>query len=149
MQFSKKTLTTIIACVLLAIIGLSQSFTVNRLYYTEYMTYNQDYYIAQDVVRRIEAIQANHKNPLKVVFVGNHKANYNPNEFKSNQLELIGRSMFEIGFSTTHGTWVKSGFISSTTGVNLETLGSESDLSLIHISEPTRREWLSRMPSSA
>ena len=23
------------------------------------------------------------------------------------------------------------------------------DLSLIHISEPTRREWLSRMPSSA
>lgn len=127
MQFSKKTLTTIIACVLLAIIGLSQSFTVNRLYYTEYMTYNQDYYIAQDVVRRIEAIQANHKNPLKVVFVGNHKANYNPNEFKSNQLELIGRSMFEIGFSTTHGTWVKSGFISSTTGVNLETLGSESD----------------------
>ena len=25
----------------------------------------------------------------------------------------------------------------------------EIDLSLIHISEPTRREWLSRMPSSA
>ena len=26
---------------------------------------------------------------------------------------------------------------------------ADSDLSLIHISEPTRREWLSRMPSSA
>ena len=25
----------------------------------------------------------------------------------------------------------------------------EDSLSLIHISEPTRREWLSRMPSSA
>ena len=25
----------------------------------------------------------------------------------------------------------------------------KGDLSLIHISEPTRREWLSRMPSSA
>lgn len=121
MQFSKKTLTTIIACVLLAIIGLSQSFTVNRLYYTEYMTYNQDYYIAQDVARRIEAIQANHKNPLKVVFVGNHIADYNPSEFKSDQLELIGRSMFEIGFSTTHGTWVKTGFIRSATGFKMET----------------------------
>ena len=30
-------------------------------------------------------------------------------------------------------------------GVRVE----EVDLSLIHISEPTRREWLSRMPSSA
>lgn len=126
MQLSKKTLTTIIACILLAIIGLSQSFTVNRLYYTEYMTYNQDYYIAQDVVRRIEEIQANHENPLKVVFVGNHTANYNPSEFKPNQLELIGRSMFEIGFSTTHGTWVKSGFIRSTTGFKMETPVSES-----------------------
>lgn len=121
MQFGKKTLTTIIACVLLAIIGLSQSFTVNRLYYTEYMTYNQDYYIAQDVVRRIETIQANHKNPLKVVFVGNHIADYNPSEFKSDQLELIGRSMLEIGFSTTHGTWVKAGFIRSATGFKMET----------------------------
>ena len=27
--------------------------------------------------------------------------------------------------------------------------GITPDLSLIHISEPTRREWLSRMPSSA
>lgn len=121
MQFSKKTLTTIIACVLLAIIGLSQSFTVNRLYYTEYMTYNRDYYIAQDVARRIEVLQANHKNPLKVVFVGNHIADYNPSEFKSDQLELIGRSMFEIGFSTAHGTWVKTGFIRSATGFKMET----------------------------
>ena len=120
MRFSKKTLTTIIACVLLAIIGLSQSFTVNRLYYTEYMTYNQDYYIAQDVARRIEVLQANHKNPLKVIFVGNHIADYNPSEFKSNQLELIGRSMFEIGFSTLHGTWVKTGFIRSTTGFKMK-----------------------------
>lgn len=127
MRFSKKTLATIIACVLIAIIGLSQSFTVNRLYYTEYMTYNQDYYIAQDVVRRIEAIQANHKNPLKVILVGNHKANYNPSEFKANQLELIGRSMFEVGFSTLHGTWVKSGFIRATTGVKLKTPKSEFD----------------------
>ena len=28
-------------------------------------------------------------------------------------------------------------------------LVNEAKLSLIHISEPTRREWLSRMPSSA
>ena len=27
--------------------------------------------------------------------------------------------------------------------------GADLRLSLIHISEPTRREWLSRMPSSA
>ena len=126
MQFSKKTLTTIIACILIAIIGLSQSFTVNRLYYTEYMTYNQDYYIAQDVVRKIEVLQANRKKPLKVIFVGNHVSDYNPSEFKPNQLELIGRSMFEIGFSTLHGTWVKSGFIRSTTGFKMETPVSES-----------------------
>lgn len=126
MQFSKKTLTTIIVCILIAIIGLSQSFTVNRLYYTEYMTYNQDYYIAQDVVRKIEVLQANRKKPLKVIFVGNHVADYNPSEFKPNQLELIGRSMFEIGFSTLHGTWVKSGFIRSTTGFKMETPVSES-----------------------
>ena len=31
----------------------------------------------------------------------------------------------------------------------LERRGTTADLSLIHISEPTRREWLSRMPSSA
>lgn len=126
MQFSKKTLTTIIACILIAIIGLSQSFTVNRLYYTEYMTYNQDYYIAQDVVRKIEVLQANRKKPLKVIFVGNHVSDYNPSEFTPNQLELIGRSMFEIGFSTLHGTWVKSGFIRSTTGFKMETPVSES-----------------------
>ena len=28
-------------------------------------------------------------------------------------------------------------------------IGKDINLSLIHISEPTRREWLSRMPSSA
>ena len=28
-------------------------------------------------------------------------------------------------------------------------IGTILNLSLIHISEPTRREWLSRMPSSA
>ena len=31
----------------------------------------------------------------------------------------------------------------------LASLGPVFELSLIHISEPTRREWLSRMPSSA
>ena len=31
----------------------------------------------------------------------------------------------------------------------LEAFGTTEGLSLIHISEPTRREWLSRMPSSA
>ena len=33
--------------------------------------------------------------------------------------------------------------------VDFTTPASVMDLSLIHISEPTRREWLSRMPSSA
>ena len=31
----------------------------------------------------------------------------------------------------------------------VEFYNKQLDLSLIHISEPTRREWLSRMPSSA
>ena len=30
-----------------------------------------------------------------------------------------------------------------------QTISAPIGLSLIHISEPTRREWLSRMPSSA
>ena len=34
-------------------------------------------------------------------------------------------------------------------GRAVQGLGAGGDLSLIHISEPTRREWLSRMPSSA
>ena len=33
--------------------------------------------------------------------------------------------------------------------MSIEEQAREVDLSLIHISEPTRREWLSRMPSSA
>ena len=33
--------------------------------------------------------------------------------------------------------------------LEIENLAINENLSLIHISEPTRREWLSRMPSSA
>ena len=33
--------------------------------------------------------------------------------------------------------------------IDLEETRTREGLSLIHISEPTRREWLSRMPSSA
>ena len=33
--------------------------------------------------------------------------------------------------------------------INVPILNAAQYLSLIHISEPTRREWLSRMPSSA
>ena len=61
---------------------------------------------------------------------------------------LLGVTIFGINF-TNHS--VKAATIESvkTSNSSPETQGSASNLSLIHISEPTRRELLSRMPSSA
>lgn len=107
-----------ISWILLIVVGFSQASIVNRMYYTEQMVYQQDAYLAHRIVERIEQIQSK-GHTLPVIFVGNHIANNNPDMFAQHQLELIGRSMLEVGFSTQHGTWVKQAFIHASTGTQL------------------------------
>ena len=48
-----------------------------------------------------------------IVFVGAREARKNPSCIPGNQLELIGKSFFEVSFGTEHGTWVMRNFMAT------------------------------------
>ncbi|KAA8825481.1 glucosyl transferase GtrII [Bifidobacterium reuteri] len=101
----------IVTLLLLACIGFNQGFISNRIFYTESVIYNQDVALANAVANRIGIVSGKEIPDVPVVFIGSHSARCNNDCYTASQLELVGRSLFEITFSTQHGTWVKNQFM--------------------------------------
>lgn len=96
---------------LVAFIVMQQSLLSARLNYTQYVQYEEDLRVANKISDRIEQLNLGEIPEEPVVFVGARIPQKNPSCIDGNQLELIGRSFFEVSFGTEHGTWVMHNFL--------------------------------------
>lgn len=100
-----------IAIVAVGAVTMNQSLLTARLYYTQYMQYEEDVQLAGKITDRIEQLGLGEVPEEPVIFVGSRTPQKNPSCIESDQLELIGKSFFEVSFGTNHGTWVMHNFL--------------------------------------
>lgn len=110
-ELSRFRISGIVTILMLCCIGFNQGFISNRIFYTESVIYSQDVALANAIANRIGVASGKEIPDVPVVFVGSHSARCNNDCYSASQLELVGRSLFEVTFSTQHGTWVKNQFM--------------------------------------
>lgn len=106
---SKNLLIAAAGCV--GLLCLHQSMDSARLYYTQYVQYEEDVQVAEKISARIEQLNLGEIPNEPVVFVGGRVPKKNQSCYQGDELELIGRSFFEVSFSTVHGSWVMNHFM--------------------------------------
>lgn len=97
--------------VFVGFICLHQSMDSARLYYTQYVQYEEDVRVAEKISTQIEQLGLGENPEEPVVFVGWRVPQKNSMCYEGNDLELIGRSFFEVCFSTMHGSTVINHFM--------------------------------------
>lgn len=102
-----------VAVISIFVIVMNQSILSSRLYYTQYVQYEEDVRVAEKISDQIEKLNLGEIPKEPVVFVGARSAKKNPSCIAGDQLELIGKSFFEVSFGTEHGTWVMRNFMST------------------------------------
>mgnify|MGYP005759750797 FL=1 len=80
-----------------------------RIYYTEYVVYDEDVRLAEKISDRIDQLNLGESPEEPVVFVGSRIPALNPSAYA--HISMSGYSFFEISFSTAHGTWVMRNFM--------------------------------------
>lgn len=131
-----------ILSILIIIIGFSQGYIVNRIFYTEAITYQQDVELVYNVKHRVDELGYGEKPNYPVAFIGSHATQCNNSCFSNTQLALTGRSLFEITFGNEHGTFVKNHFFSAQ-GVNY-ILPSNEQIQLATKLAETMPKWPSK-----
>lgn len=91
--------------------GMQQSLVTVRLFYTEHVKYQEDVILAAKISDRIEKLDLGEAPEAPVIFIGARKTHATPFMYKENEINLSGRSMFSISFSTLHGTFVMNNFM--------------------------------------
>ncbi len=99
--------------ILVIFVTMNQSILTSRLYYTQYVQYKEDVRVAEKISDQIELLNLGEIPKEPIVFVGAREARKNPSCIPGNQLELIGKSFFEVSFGTEHGTWVMRNFMAT------------------------------------
>ena len=99
------------AAAVLLIFSMSQSLNSARLYYTQYVTYEEDVRLAVKITDRIDQLGLGETPKEPVVFVGGRTPQRNGVCLSDTDLELIGRSFFQISYSAKHGSWVMNHFL--------------------------------------
>lgn len=109
---SRKTIRNAGVVLMICSIGciVYQSMLSARLYYTQYVQYEEDRCVANKIAERIEQLGFGEIPEKPVAFVGARKPQKNPSCMESEDLELIGRSFFEVSYGVEHGTWVMRNF---------------------------------------
>lgn len=92
-------------------VGMHQGQQSSRIYYTEYVKYQEDIMLATKISNRIEELNFGETPEEPVVFVGYRNANRNNSSYSVADQELIGKSYFEVSFSTQHGTFVIENYL--------------------------------------
>lgn len=93
--------------------SFSQSMASARLYYTQYVQYEEDVRLAVKISDRIDQLDLGEIPKEPVVFVGRRVPQLNRTCYSSDQLEIIGHSFFELSYGTQHGTWVMNLFLTT------------------------------------
>ena len=105
-------------------IGWSQALIVNRIFYTEATNHQQDMELAQEIRTRIDELNIDDQSEVSLVFLNYHKSACNKDCYTSDQLGLVGRSLFEVTVSPEQGTFVKTNFL-NITGTNFAQASTE------------------------
>ena len=93
------------------LVSMKQSLMSARLYYTNYVQYQEDVRLAVKISDRIDQLDLGELPKEPVVFVGRRLPQANVSAIPSDDLELIGKSFWELSFGTSHGTWVMNHFL--------------------------------------
>ncbi len=104
-----------IVSVFVLILCLEQCIWDARIYYTEYVVYEEDVRLAVKISDRIERLGLGESPNEPVVFIGSREPTLNKSAYA--HISMSGYSFFEISFSTAHGTWVMKNFM-ATLGYN-------------------------------
>ena len=105
---------TAVKCVAVALVfalGWSQALIVNRIFYTEAINHQQDMELAQDIRNRIDKLGVTDQSKETLIFLNYHPSACNSDCYTSDQLGLVGRSLFEVTVSPEQGTFVKTNFM--------------------------------------
>ncbi|NEW62032.1 hypothetical protein GMA11_01360 [Granulicatella sp. zg-ZJ] len=105
--------------VLTGLVAINQANTSARIYYTEYVKYQEDVMLATKLSNRLEEKFGKDAYTKPVVFVGYRSASLNESTYPESALELTGRSFFSVSFSTLHGTFVMENYL-RTIGINFK-----------------------------
>ncbi len=116
-EFKYKKVVCFMLCIGIMATALHQGEVVARLYYTEYVKYQQDIAVATKISDRIEQLNLGEIPKEPVVFIGNRTQQFTMTTFKNEDLQLLGRSFFSVSFSAEHGTYVIRNFL-KTLGYN-------------------------------
>ena len=100
-----------VAMVLVFALSWSQALIVNRIFYTESINHQQDMELAQAITTRINDLDIANQSEKTLVFLNWHKSHCNKDCYTSDQLGLVGRSLFEVTVSPSQGTYVKTNFM--------------------------------------
>ncbi|OTA26730.1 hypothetical protein B9G54_03905 [Alloscardovia macacae] len=103
----------LLAWLVLLAVCFGQGQISNRIFYTESVIYQQDVLLASQLATRIGEVTGMEHPSEPVVYIGRHIPRGNADTYKSTDLDLIGRSIMDITFSTTHGDWVKNHFMAA------------------------------------
>lgn len=115
-SITKSSIGSVIAILLITVVAFNQASITNRLYYTEAVTYQQDVSTATQIEERLNEVKNGDASADTIVFIGSHAPLRTPGAFTDEQLELVGRSMLNISFSTLHGSNVKAQFFNAALG---------------------------------
>lgn len=88
------------ACDLLGAGNWMESSTHRESYlYTEATNHQQDMELAQEIRTRIDELNIDDQSEVSLVFLNYHKSACNKDCYTSDQLGLVGRSLFEVTVS--------------------------------------------------
>lgn len=91
--------------------GVKQSMDVSRMYYTEYVQYEEDVRLAVKISDRIDQLNLGEIPEEPVVFIGSRSPQLNRSSDR--QYEITGHSFFEWAFTTQHGTFIMENFMAT------------------------------------
>lgn len=95
------------------LLGVHQSMYVSKMFYSEYVQYQEDVRLAVKITDRIDQLDLGETPEEPVVFIGSRSPRLNKSS--SSAYENPGHSFFEWAFTTEYGTFIMKNF--------LETLG--------------------------
>lgn len=91
--------------------SFKQGLMSSRLYYTNYLQYQEDVRLAVKITDRIDQLNLGEIPKEPVVFIGRRLPQANESAIPGEELELIGKSFWELSFGNVHGTWVMNHFL--------------------------------------
>lgn len=109
-KFKKLQVLRWIYCIIF-ILGMQQSMEVSRMFYSEYVQYEEDVRLALKISDRIDQLDLGESPAEPLIIIGSRAPRLNRSSYRL--YENPGHSFFEWSFSTQYGTFIMNNFMST------------------------------------